>query len=184
MAIVGEGRIENGLDFFEFKLTTSHVDCFSVGIDEQNGRPTVRSEHPPHHHVSVVHDGMFDLVAKDGLLDVVVLSLLFEFGGVNTDDDEFLGKFVFQFLQFRKNVKAVDAAIGPEVQQHEFAFQVGQRQRPLAIHPRQVGREIRNRNLMSKWIAWRDLFANGWLPSGRGFSFLRGKAGSEAQGEN
>ena len=44
---------------------------------------------------------------------------------------------------------AVDAAIGPEVQQHEFAFQVGQRQRPLAIHPRQVGREIRNRNLMS-----------------------------------
>ncbi|MEZ5950224.1 MAG: hypothetical protein R3C12_13635 [Planctomycetaceae bacterium] len=43
---------------------------------------------------------------------------------MDTDDDKFLLVFTFKVCQVGQNVHAIDAAVGPEIEQHHLAAQV------------------------------------------------------------
>src|SRR5207247_347255 len=77
---------------------------------------------PPHPHVLVDDDRVGDLVTPHRGPDGLTLPLVGELGTVNPDDEE--GLFAVFFLEVgevRKDVHAVDAAIGPEIQQDYLA---------------------------------------------------------------
>ena len=76
--------------------------------------------------VGIIHDRVLDIVSQDRLPDVVGLFFRIELRRVNADYHDFIGIGVFQFLEFWQDVHAVDAAIGPEIQQDKFAPQVAQ----------------------------------------------------------
>ena len=81
---------------------------------------------------------MLDLVTQDGLAYVVGLFLGGELGGVDADDDQLCGVFPFELLQLRDDVHAVDAAVSPEVEQHDLAAQLANRDGPFAVQPLQA----------------------------------------------
>jgi hypothetical protein len=64
-----------------------------------------------------------DLVAADDLPDVLGRLLVGELGGMHAYDDQLIGKARFELLQVRQDVNAVDAAVRPEVEQHDLAAQ-------------------------------------------------------------
>jgi hypothetical protein len=61
---------------------------------------------------------------------------------MHADDDQFVGVLRFQFFQVGDNVHTVDAAIRPEVEQHDFAAQVTERERLVGIQPFQRGGKV------------------------------------------
>jgi len=67
---------------------------------------------------------MLDLIAQDGLADAMGVFLVLEFRGVYSDDDELVGVFLLQPGQVRQDVHAIDAAEGPEIQEHDLPFEV------------------------------------------------------------
>ena len=69
---------------------------------------------------------MFDFVADNGLSDGFSVFLVFEFRRVAADDHEFVGIFLFEIFQVGQNVDAVDAAVRPEVDQHDLAAHIFQ----------------------------------------------------------
>ena len=54
---------------------------------------------------------------------VVSLFFVFIFARVNSDDDQLVRVFLFQLFQIGNHMEAVNAAIGPEVQKHNLAFE-------------------------------------------------------------
>ena len=96
----------------------------SFGIDQHHCRPGVHTELSPEDHFRVVDNGMFNLVAKNGLPDVLGIPLVLELGRVHADDDQLTGVFPLQELEVRQDVHTVDAAVGPEVEQHDLSAQV------------------------------------------------------------
>ena len=72
---------------------------------------------------------MLDLVTQDDAPDVFRLFFVFKLCGVNADHDQLIRVLCFEFLQIRNDVDAVDAAVGPKIQQHDFAFQRRERER-------------------------------------------------------
>ena len=43
---------------------------------------------------------------------------------MNPDHNQSIGIFLFELFQFRQDVNAIDAAVGPEIQQDDFTFEV------------------------------------------------------------
>ena len=78
---------------------------------------------------------MLNLISQDGLADVPCCFLVIELGGVDADHNQFFGVFLFEVIQVWKDMHAVDAAEGPEVDQHDFATQVFDRDRSRRIQP-------------------------------------------------
>ena len=76
---------------------------------------------------------MLDLVAQDCLPDVVNVAFVLELGRMHTDDHQFLGILLFQGGQVGNDMHAIDAAIGPEVEQDHLAAQVGETQRLVGV---------------------------------------------------
>ena len=85
----------------------------------------------------VVAASMLGRARSRGLVDIRVVDLRDYAPGRhrNADDYQFLWIFVFQFFQVRNDVHAVDAAICPEIQQHDFAAKPRQRNRLIGIEP-------------------------------------------------
>ncbi len=52
---------------------------------------------------------------------------------MNADDHELVGVFRFEPLEIRQHVHAVDAPVGPEIEQHHLAAQRLQRQRRVHV---------------------------------------------------
>ena len=75
----------------------------------------------PDPELGVVGDGVRDLVAADDLPDVLGGLLVGELRRVHADDDELVGVLLLELLQVRQDVDAVDAAVGPEVEQDDLA---------------------------------------------------------------
>ena len=78
-------------------------------------------------------NGMFDFVAKDDAPDVLRLSFVLKLGGMDTDHHQLIGVLRLELFQIGNDMHAVDAAIGPEIEQDDFAFQRGERQRFVGI---------------------------------------------------
>ena len=76
--------------------------------------------------VRIVHNRVFDFVTEDGFLNILGVFLGFKLGSMYANHNEFVGIGVFQFLKFRQDVHAVDAAVSPEVEKYKFAAQVPQ----------------------------------------------------------
>jgi hypothetical protein len=67
--------------------------------------------------VGVHHDGVLDMVARDGADDVLALALRGELVRVHADDDERLaGERLLDLASTGQHVHAVDARIRPEVE--------------------------------------------------------------------
>ena len=67
-----------------------------------------------------------------------------ELPAVHADDEQLARESALQLLQVRHDVQAVDAALRPEVEQHDAAAQIGERQRATAgVEPVEAIRERR-----------------------------------------
>ena len=86
---------------------------------------------------------MLDLVAHDCLKNAGRILFILEFGRMDADHHNLIGILLFQLLQVRNDVHAVDAAVRPEIEQYDFASQVLEPDRRVGIDPIQSGRKLR-----------------------------------------
>ena len=63
--------------------------------------------------------------SADLAADVLGVALGVELGGMHADDHQLVLVFLFELGQVRKNVVAVDAAEGPEIEQDDLALELG-----------------------------------------------------------
>jgi hypothetical protein len=119
-------------------------------VDEHERGPRLRPVLAPHLEIHVVDHRMRQLVALDDAADVFRVALVVELGRVHADDHQLLRVLLLQPLQLWDDVEAVDATVRPEVEQHDLAAQVGQRQRPFHVEPVQPGRELRRGHVPGK----------------------------------
>src|SRR5688572_29659963 len=89
---------------------------------------------------------MFNLVSEDDAANVLGIFFVFEFGGMNADDNQLVRIFLLQPLEIRNDVNAVDAAVGPEVEQDNFALQPSERKRLVRVQPAAMTGEFRCTN--------------------------------------
>ena len=101
-------------------------------IDEHQRRPGADGVLVPDPVLAVVDDRVMELQPLHGGAQVLGDPFGRELGGVDADDDQFVGKLVLELPQLREDVQAVDSAVGPEVEQDQLAAQIGQRQRPAS----------------------------------------------------
>jgi hypothetical protein len=64
---------------------------------------------------------------------------------VDADDDELARVLLLEPLEVGDDVQAVDAAVGPEVEQHDLAAQLRERERAVGVEPPASAREFRAR---------------------------------------
>ncbi len=113
----------------------------SLGVDEVVRRPVAVVEGLPDGPVVVGGDGIGDPQVRNGLADVGLFLLEGEFRGVHTDDHQALVPVPLgPGLDIGDRAQAVDAGIGPEVDQHHLALQrLGGKRR--AVQPGRGARE-------------------------------------------
>ena len=121
------------------------TDDVAVGVDQHQGGPGAGSPQLPDEEVLVVHHGMFDVVSGDDASDVVGFALIGELGAVNSDDHQLVRVLQLEALQIGNDVDAVDAPVGPEVEQDDLSPQVGQLDRSCDIEPIEALRKLRSR---------------------------------------
>ena len=127
--------------------------------------------------IFIVDDRVLDLIAQDGLAYVVGLFFGRELRRMHADDDQFVRVFLFELLQLRNDVHAVDAAISPEVEQYDFAAQLADRDRPLGVQPLQAFGKIGR-------INFAFIFGHGLLSFLNGRAFRRHHRPAETGGEH
>ena len=87
-------------------------------------------------------------IAKLGLghlaADVLGVAFGLELGRVHADDDQLVLVLLLELGQVGEDVVAVDAAEGPEIQQHDLPFEVGDLDRLIGVEPRDAAVEVRS----------------------------------------
>ena len=158
LPIVGHARADHLVDLLERDLAAGAPDGIAFGINQDHRGPGLHAEQLPQLVVRVVDHRMFDLVALDGRADILRVLLGRELGRMDADDHEVLGPGLLQLVQFGQDVHAVDAAVGPEVEEHELPPQIVQFQRPGRVEPGQIRRQRRDllsrANGCSMSLAW------------------------------
>src|SRR6185369_6632526 len=104
-------------------LTGNAANDVPVRTDQHLRGPCANAVALPDRVFRVVVNGMLDFVAQDDAPDVFRLFFVLKLCGVNADHDQFFRILRFELLQIRNDVDTVDAAVGPEVEQNDFAFQ-------------------------------------------------------------
>lgn len=107
----------------------------AIRRNEHQRRPGANGIGVPDGKVGVVDDGMPDVVAHDGLLNAVRFLFGLELARMHANHHQFVGIFGFKGFQVGNDVQAVDAAVGPEVEQDDFPAQLGERQRARNVEP-------------------------------------------------
>src|SRR5262249_23858028 len=159
------------------------ADFFAFRIDQDQRRPPVCIVAMPDIEILVVDDRMSDLVAQYRLADVFRAFLVLELGRMHADDHELVGLLRLKLLQIGDDVHAVDAAIRPEIEQHDFAAQVTQADRFFRIEPFHARREIGSVDITLKQF----IFLRSHFLAFLGFGLLlseRRAAGDEEQRYN
>ena len=134
------------IERFVATLARQLADDVTGRVNQKARRPGIDSVRAPDRKVRVVYDRMFDLIAENDAADVFSVFFVFKFGGVNADDYQFIRILFLELLQIRNDVHAVDATVSPKIQQHDFAFQGGERQRFVSIQPTAIAFEFRGAN--------------------------------------
>jgi hypothetical protein len=112
----------------------------ALRVDEDHRGPRPDREVRPDLPVAVHDHRMRHVEAGEGMLDVSGVSLVVEFGGVHADHAERLAReFRLQPMELGQHVDAVDAAVGPEIQQQDPSLELlGQPERTIAVQPGQA----------------------------------------------
>ena len=133
------------------------ADDSTLWIDEYECRPRVDPERLANLLQRIVHHRVFDPVPQYGLANCLKLAFAIELRPVHADDDQLVGELRLETLQIWNDMDAVDAALGPEVEQHNLAAQILRyRQRSLDVEPVDIQREVRNN--------WAWLIGEGAVP--------------------
>ncbi len=102
------------------------VADLALGVDEVQRRPVVVVEGAPDCVVVVDRDRVVDPQVLDGSADVVEVVLEVELGGVDADHDQAVVPVLLgPGADIGQGAQPVDAGVGPEVDQHDPAAQVG-----------------------------------------------------------
>ena len=91
------------------------------GVDDHERGPGAGGVGLPGGEFRVVKYGVFDVVAVNGCGKCYRICLMLEFRTVHTHGDEHIREFFFEGAQLVEHVQAVNAAQGPEVEDHDFA---------------------------------------------------------------
>ena len=139
--------LDEGVERCEADFAPFTSDQASFRIDDAEAGPTVDAEFVPEHMVGVVDHRVLDAVAHDRVADVLLILLGVELGRVNADHHHVVGIGLLQLLELRQHVHAVDAAVGPEIEDHELAAERLEVDRPRHVQPARApferGREVR-----------------------------------------
>ena len=110
--------------FGVFALAEMPVLDYAVLVDQVFGRPVAVGVAAPDGAGVILHYRPGYALVNGGLGYVVVEFLELEFGGVDADDYQPIGGVAgMPGLQVGQGADAVDAAVGPEIDQHNFAAQ-------------------------------------------------------------
>ena len=72
---------------------------------------------------------------KNRFSHVLAVTLAKEFGGVYANHDQLIWIGLFDFLQIGQGLQAIDAAVGPKVQQYELAAELFQLNGTFCVDP-------------------------------------------------
>ena len=78
---------------------------------------------------------MIDVVPDHDMAQVVGLAFVGELRRVHADHHQLVAILLLQPAQVGQDVHAVDAAVGPEVEQHDLADERSQRERRWHVQP-------------------------------------------------
>ena len=96
----------------------------AFGVDEIMGRPVIIIEGAPDRVVIVDGDGIIDVQIGDRLLHIGDHLLEGEFRRMHADHDQTLVAILFRpGPHIRQAAQAIDAGIGPEIDQHDLALE-------------------------------------------------------------
>ena len=116
-------------------LAEVRVADLAVGVDQVLGRPVLVAPGIPGAVVVVLRDRVAQVVAGDRVLDVAGVLLEAELGRVDADDRQpAVAVALVPSLDVGQRAQAVDARVGPEVDQHDAAAQARKRER-LRVQP-------------------------------------------------
>ena len=126
------------------------VADFAFGVDQVLGGPVLVAERAPGAEVVVLDDRIRDRVLLDRVGDVAGVALERELGGVDADDRQAaVAVLGVPRLHVRQRADAVDAGVGPEINQHNAVLMLGElvdRERLAAdVEPLAGGDEVRSR---------------------------------------
>ena len=144
VAPLGQERVDLPGESRLVDLSGDGVAHVPAGVDQNERRPGAHREAFPDVVLRVDHDGMGDSVALDRAPHVLRVFLRDELGRVDADDDDrVLREALFDAAQDRQDVHAVDAAVGPEVEDRHPPAQIpGHAQRPARVDPGEPGQKF------------------------------------------
>lgn len=136
--------LEYGIEHIECDLAGMLADVVAVGAYEGYGGPGLDLEGSPGAELVVVDDRVVNAEPARGGADILGLALGYEFAGVDSYGHQLVGILLFEPADRRQYMHAVDSAIGPEIQEHQLAAQVFQRESLAArVYPVQARRNRR-----------------------------------------
>ena len=132
-----EQRGDRLLELVAAPLARHRGDDGAGRVHQHARRPRARPVGPPQPHVLVHHHRVPDAVALHRGADAAAVGLVVELGRVHADHDErAAGEDALEVLEVGQDVHAVDAAVGPEVEQHDLALELlREAQRPVGVEP-------------------------------------------------
>jgi hypothetical protein len=95
----------------------------TLGVNDHQGGPGAGGVGLPRVQFRVVQDRVADLVPFHGGGQRHRICLVLELGRVHADGHQDVGVLLLEGAELIQHVQAVDAAEGPEVQQHDLAAQ-------------------------------------------------------------
>ena len=144
-----DDTLDRLLEALVVSFARRRADDVAGRVDDDARGPRADRVGAPDAKLRVVGHRVPNAVAPDNLPDVLRRLLVGELGGVHADDHELVGEPLFELLQVRNDVDAVDAAVGPEVEQDHLSSKRLQRERCRHVEPgdrpAQLGRTNRGR---------------------------------------
>jgi hypothetical protein len=127
---LGQELLQHHLRHVVVALAEAVVADLPLGVDEVERRPVVVGESGPDGVVVVDRDRVVDPQVLDLLADVGEVVLEVELGGVDADHDQPLVLVALgPGADIGQGAEPVDAGVGPEVDQHDAAAELGRCQR-------------------------------------------------------
>ena len=171
-------------------LTEVVIALPPLRIEEVVRRPVIVLERRPHDQLVIERDGVADVQILDRLAHIIGIAFEGEFRGMDADHHQsIVGIGVVPGAHIGNGADAIDAAVGPEVDEHDLALELLAGQSG-AVDPRAERVERRqlafNRQLQPS--AYADLRIGGLRPAKtqllRQTGFERRRLGARQLGQN
>src|SRR5690606_28453885 len=135
-------------------------------IDEDQRWPGANRVLGPDVEVDVIDHRVLDIVALDRAPQAAAGPLGRELCRMHPDDDQCVRKLPLDLPQLGKQMEAIYSAVGPEIEDHELAAQIGEPQRPLGVEPLEIVRELGRSYYAARPAAVRHPLLQSGLPAG------------------